>query len=155
MNYIADGMSAVTPYLIIEGANDAIKFYETVFGAVERMRMDGPGGSLMHGEIEIGGAPIMLADANPDWGSQSPKQLGGTPVSTFIYVPDVDATMKLAEDNGATVVEADQDMFWGDRMGRIVDPFGHAWGIATHVEDVPEEEMAQRQEAAMKEMMGG
>lgn len=155
MDHIAEEFTSVTPYLIVDGAGEAIAYYEKVFGATERLRMDGPGGSIMHAEIDIGGSVIMLGDANPDWGFKSPKELGGTPVSVFVYVPDVDATMAAAVANGGSEKSAAEDMFWGDRLGKIIDPFGHEWGVATHVEDVAPEEMAKRQEAMMKEMMGG
>ena len=151
-SYINEGMTAVTPYLFVEKAAEAIDFYVENFGAEEVTRLEGPGGSVMHAEIAIGGARIMLSDANPDWGTVSPKDLDGRSSSTFIYVPDVDAVMKKAEGNGATIVEGPEDMFWGDRHGRIMDPFGHMWGIATHVEDVSSEELQKRTEAFMKEM---
>ncbi len=153
-SYINEGMTAVTPYLFVEKAAEAIDFYVENFGAEEVTRMSGPGGVVMHAEIAIGGARIMLGDANPDWGTASPKDLDGRASSTFIYVPDVDAVMKKAEGNGATIVEGPEDMFWGDRHGRIIDPFGHMWGIATHVEDVSPEEMRRRTEAFIKEMAG-
>ncbi len=151
-SYINEGMTAVTPYLSMENAAGAIDFYVENFGAEEVTRMDGPGGVIMHAEIAIGGARVMLSDANPEWGTVSPKNLDGRSSSTFIYVPDVDAVMTKAEGNGATIVEGPEDRFWGDRLGRIIDPFGHMWGIATHVEDVPPEEMRKRTEAFMKEM---
>ena len=151
-SYINEGMTAVTPCLFMEKAADAIDFYVENFGAEEVMRLEGPGGGIMHAEIAIGGARIMLGDANPDWGTASPKDHEGRSSSTFIYVPDVDAAMKKAESNGATIVEDPEDRFWGDRLGRIIDPFGHMWGIATHVEDVPPEEMQKRTEAVMKKM---
>lgn len=151
-SYINEGMTAVTPCIFMENAAEAIGFYVENFGAEEVLRLDGPGGGVMHAEIAVGGARIMLGEANPDWGTASPKTLEGRPSSVFIYVPDVDATMKKAEGNGATIVEDAEDRFWGDRLGRIIDPFGHMWGIATHVEDVPPEEMQKRTEAVMKEM---
>lgn len=153
-SYIADGFTAATPYIYLKDTNAAIAFYTKAFGATERSRMEGPGGSIMHAEIDIGGAVVMLADANPDWDMRTPDELGGRSGSVFIYVPDVDATMAKVVENGGTVTEEAKDMFWGDRFGQIIDPFGHKWGIATHVEDVAPEDMAKRQEAWMKEMAG-
>lgn len=154
-SHIADGFSSVTPYIFVDDSRAAIEFYKKVFDAEERSIMDGPGGSVMHAEVAIGGAVVMMADANPDWDMKSPATLGGRSGSVFIYVPDVDATVATALENGATQTQDTEDMFWGDRFAQIQDPFGHKWGIATHVEDVAPEEMAQRQEAWMKEMAGG
>ena len=154
MSYISEGFSAVTPMLIVESAAKAIDYYKSVFGATERLRMEGPGGSIMHAEIDIDGAIVMLTDANPEQGSKSPGDLGGSPQSLMIYVPDVDATIKNAVGEGSTETMPATDMFWGDRMGRITDPFGHSWSVGTHVKDVPEDEMAAAQEAWMKEMAG-
>ncbi|MDA0239542.1 MAG: VOC family protein [Proteobacteria bacterium] len=153
-SYIADGFTAATPYIYLKDTNAAIAFYAKAFGATERSRIEGPGGSIMHAEIDIGGAVVMLADANPDWDMRTPDELGGRSSSVFIYVPDVDATFVKVVENGGTIAEEAKDMFWGDRFGQIVDPFGHKWGIATHVEDVAPEDMARRQEAWMKEMAG-
>jgi PhnB protein len=139
----------VMPYLIVEGADAAIAFYTTVLGATERMRMDGPGGTIVHAEIQIGDAVLMLADAMPDMGWRSPAQVGGTPVGLMVYVEDVDATFRTALDNGATEMRAPSDQFYGDRTAQFRDPFGHEWYAATHVEDVSEEEMGKRAAEAM------
>lgn len=153
-SYISDGMTAVTPYIYLKDTKAAIAFYTTAFGATEGTRMDGPGGVIVHAEISIGGAMIMMADANPEWEMKTPDELDGRSSSIFIYVPDVDATLAKAAENGGTIAQEATDMFWGDRVGQVVDPFGHKWGVATHVEDVAPEEMAKRQEAYMKEMAG-
>ena len=141
---IPDGYHTATPYLIIEGAADAIEFYKQAFGAVELFRMPGPDGKIGHAEIKIGDSPIMLADAYPDMGYKGPKSLGGSPVSLMIYVEDVDTVFKRAVDAGATVKEVVSDKFYGDRMGTLIDPFGHVWHVATHKEDVSVAEMEKR-----------
>jgi PhnB protein len=141
---IPDGYPRVTPYLCVDGANAAIDFYTQVLGAHERMRMDAPGGKIGHAELEIGDSLIMLSDEFPDMGGRSPKTVGGTPVSVMVYVEDVDAVMARAADVGATVIRPAEDQFYGDRLGIFEDPFGHQWSVATHVEDVPPDEMAKR-----------
>jgi PhnB protein len=142
----------ITPYLAVDDAAEAIEYYKTVFGAKERVRMDGPDGKIGHAELEIGDSLVMLADAFPQFATRSPKELGGTSVSVFMYVEDVDAVVKKAADAGAAITMEVADQFWGDRMGSVTDPFGHVWSIATHVEDVPPEEMAERIKAAMAAM---
>lgn len=149
------GYRAVTPYLTINGAAKAIDFYKNIFGATERMRMDAPGGKIGHAEIAIGDAVIMLSDEWPEMDCKGPGSLGGSPVSLLIYVADVDATAERAVAGGASIKQPPKDEFWGDRMGTVVDPFGHVWLVATHVEDVPEDELKRRAEAAMREMGGG
>jgi PhnB protein len=146
---IPDGYPQVIPYLSIEGASAAIDFYATVLGAKERMRMTAPDGKIGHAELEIGDSVIMLADVFPDMGGQAPKQLGGTPVSVMVYVTDVDAVFDRAIKEGATAERKVEDQFYGDRAGQFVDPFGHKWFVATHIEDVPPDEMAKRAAAAM------
>ena len=146
---IPDGYHNVTPYLVVDGAAKAIDFYKTVFGAVEKMRMPSPGGKVGHAELTLGDSMIMLADEHPDMGARAPHAFGGSPVSLMVYVPDVDATVKTAIAGGAKVVRQVENQFYGDRMGTIEDPFGHHWYVATHVEDVPPEEMAKRAAAAM------
>ena len=141
----------VIPYVIVDGADEAIKFYGTVFGATERMRMNGPDGKVGHAEIEIGSGMVMLADPMPDMGWKSPKDLGGSPVTLMVYVEDVDDCYQRAIDNGATETRKLENQFYGDRSGSFIDPFGHKWHIASHVEDVSPEDMDKR----MKEMMGG
>jgi PhnB protein len=141
----------VIPYLSIDGAAKAIDFYTRVLGATERMRMDAPGGKIGHAELEIGKSLIMLADVFPEAGNTAAKPGAGSPVSIMVYVEDVDAVVQKAVDAGATLTRKVEDQFYGDRAGQIVDPFGHKWFIATHVEDVPPEEMAKRAAAAMDE----
>ena len=143
---IPEGYHSVTPYLIISGAADSIDYYKKAFGAVELFRM-AHSGKVGHAEIKIGDSPIMLADEFPEMGYRSPKSLGGTPVSIMIYVEDVDTVYKQALDAGGTEVKALQDQFYGDRSGTLTDPFGHVWTVATHKEDVSEEEMAKRMAA--------
>lgn len=146
---IPDGYPRVIPYLSIDGASAAIDFYANVFGARERMRMPAPDGKIGHAELEFGDAMIMLADVFPDMGGQSPAAIGGTPVTVMVYVEDVDAAFGRAVAAGATVEREVENQFYGDRAGQFVDPFGHKWFVATHVEDVPPEEMEQRAAAAM------
>ena len=146
---IPEGYHNVTPYLIIDGAAKAIDFYKKVFGATEKMRMPSPGGKVGHAELTLGDSMIMLADEHPDMGHRAPHAYGGSAVSLMVYVPDVDATVKSAIAGGAKVVRQVENQFYGDRMGTIEDPFGHQWYVATHVEDVPPEEMAKRAAAAM------
>jgi PhnB protein len=146
---IPDGYLAVMPYLSVDDAARAISFYEQAFGAKERSRMEAPGGKIGHAELEIGGAVVMLADALPQFTARPPSELGGTSVSLMIYVEDVDTTVKQAVDAGATVTMEVADQFWGDRFGAVTDPFGHVWTIATHVEDLTPEEVAERAKEAM------
>jgi PhnB protein len=143
---VPEGYHTVTPYLVVDDANAAIQFYGRAFGAVERFRMPAPGGKVAHAEIQIGDSVVMLSD--PMGGGKSPKALGGTASSLMVYVPDVDTLFKRAVDAGATAKSKPETMFWGDRFGKLSDPFGHEWSIATHVEDVPPEEMAKRSEKA-------
>jgi len=145
---IPEGYHSVTPYLIIEGAADAIEFYKQAFGATELFRFPTPDGKIGHAEIKIGDSPVMLADAYPDMGYNGPKSLGGSPVSLMIYVEDVDTIFNRAVDAGATVKEALSDKFYGDRLGSLIDPFGHVWHVSTHKEDVSLEEMEKRAKAA-------
>jgi PhnB protein len=139
----------VTPCLVVDGAAKALAFYADVFGAVERMRMPGPGDVIAHAEIEIGDSVLIVEDADPSRGTTAPPAdgLAGTPVFQFVYVPDVDATVALAVQAGATLRRAPEDQFYGDRDAFIVDPFGHAWTVATHVEDVTPDEMGRRMAA--------
>jgi PhnB protein len=141
---IPEGSEGATPYLSIKGASDAIEFYKKAFGATEIMRMAGPDGKIGHAEIKIGKAKIMLADEFPEMGFLSPRTLGGSPVTIHIYVEDVDALAAQAEAAGAKVRRPVADQFYGDRAGAFEDPFGHVWHFATHIEDVPPEEMRKR-----------
>jgi PhnB protein len=141
---IPDGYPRVTPYLIVDGGDAAIRFYTEVLGAKERMRMGGPDGKVGHAELELGESVIMLADEHPEMGARSPKSVGGSPVSLHVYVEDVDAVFQAALAAGASETNAVTDKFYGDRSGEFEDPFGHRWSIATHVEDVPPDEMERR-----------
>ena len=154
VSYVPAGVHTVTPHLIVRGAGKAIEFYKRAFGAVEVMRMPGPDGeSLMHGEIKIGDSHIYLADEFPNAAScASPSKLGGTSVAIHLYVKDCDAMFNQAVAAGAKVAMPLMNMFWGDRYGQVIDPFGHQWSIATHVEDVPPSEMGKRAAEAMKQM---
>ena len=144
---IPDGMRTVTPHLICDGATDAIEFYKKAFNAVELGRVPGPQGKLLHAMIRIGDSTVMLVDEFPDWGSIGPKSLKGSPVTIHLYTQDVDALFKQAVAAGAKVAMPVEDMFWGDRYGKLEDPFGHHWSVATHVRDVKPEEL---KEAAQK-----
>jgi PhnB protein len=149
---IPEGYHTVSPYLAVEDAGEAIEYYKNAFGATERGRMEAPGGAIGHAELEIGDSVVMLSDPFPQSSTSPPKKLGGTSVSIFLYVEDVDAVVKRAVDAGATVLMEVADQFWGDRFGTVQDPFGHTWSVATHVEDLTEEEIAERAKAAMAEM---
>ena len=141
---IPEGYPRVTPYLICDGASEAIEFYSSVLGAKERLRMGAPGGRVGHAELDIGDSVVMLADENSEMGIVGPKTTGGAPVSLHVYVEDVDSVFKRALDAGATERQALEDKFYGDRSGSFEDPFGHVWNVASHVEDVPPEEMEKR-----------
>jgi len=144
---VPEGYARVTPYLIVDGAASAIDFYTKFFGAKERMRMPGPDNKIGHAEIEIGKSIVMLADANPQMGHKSPKTLGGSPIGLVLYVENVDDTVRRATASGAKVVRPVEDQFYGDRMGTVLDPFGHQWYVAAHIEDVSPEEMKRRMAA--------
>lgn len=149
---IPPGCEGPIPHLVVDGAAEAIEFYKKAFGAEEVARMPAPDGQrLMHAEITIGGNLIYLCDDFPDMGdgnARTPKALGGSPITIHRFVEDCDAAIKRAADAGATVAMPAQDMFWGDRYGKIVDPFGHEWSIATHIKDMTPEEMAKAGEQA-------
>ncbi len=144
---IPDGYHTATPYLVITNAAQAIEFYKEAFGATELMRLAAPDGKLMHAEIRIGDSPIMLCDECPDWNALSPQTIGGTTVSIMLYVNDVDSVVNRAVAKGAAVLMPVEDQFWGDRMGTVIDPYGHKWSVATHTEDVPPEEIDKRVKA--------
>jgi len=153
VSHIPEGLNSVQPYLIVPDALEAMEFYGKAFGATRCMHMPGPGGQgTMHAEMRLGNAAIMLSDENPQWEMVSPATLGGSPVSLMIYVENVDEAFDKAVAAGCEVKFPVSDMFWGDRMGKLQDPFGYQWSIATHVEDVTPEEMGKRQEAWLNEM---
>jgi PhnB protein len=147
-NAIPEGAPSVRPYLFVDGAAEAIAFYERAFGATERLRLEVPGGQIAHAEIQIGDSVIGLCDPLPQFVSRSPRDLGGTSAEVWIYVENVDATVRAAVDAGATLTQEVRDQLWGDRSGIVTDPFGHVWLIASHVEDVTPEEIARRTAAA-------
>jgi len=152
---IPEGYHSVTPYLIIKGAADAIEFYKQAFGATELFRFPAPDGKIGHAEIKIGDSPIMLADEFAEMGYKGPRALGGSPVSLMIYLEDVDTVFNRAVEAGASVKEAVQDKFYGDRTGTLTDPFGHVWHVSTHKEDVSMEEMEERAKQASAKASGG
>jgi len=141
---IPDGYATVTPYLIVDGAAAAIEFYGAVLGASERMRLPAPEGKIGHAELMIGDSVILLADEFPGMGALGPRSIGGTPVTLHVYVEDADVVFDSAIRAGASSITPVEDRFYGDRSGVFEDPFGHRWDVATHIEDVPPEEMAKR-----------
>jgi len=149
---IPEGYHTLTPYLAVEDAARAIEFYKDAFGAEEIHRMPGPDGSIAHAELQIGDSKLMLSDPFPQSNVRPPSERGGPTASVFMYVDDADAVFEQAQTAGATVSMPLEDMFWGDRFGSLTDPFGHVWSVATHLEDVPEAEMAERAATAMSEM---
>ena len=151
VNPIPASYPRVIPYLAISDAAAALDFYKDVLGATERMRMDAPGDKIGHAELTVGGSVIMLADESAEMGNRSPGTLGGTPVSLMVYVEDVDSTYNAAIAAGATEIQAVEDRFYGDRSGMFKDPWGHEWTVASHVEDVTDEDMERR----MAEMQQG
>ncbi len=147
---IPDGYPQVTPYLCIDGAAEAIEFYGKVFGATQRGdRMPAPGGKVGHAELQLGDSVIMLSDEFPDMNMRSPKAVGGTPIVMSVYVEDVDAVFERAVQAGAATLRPVEDQFYGDRSGQFEDPFGHRWSVASHIEDVPPDEMSKRVAEAM------
>jgi PhnB protein len=146
---IPEGYHSVTPYLILDDATRALEFYKKAFGAVELMRMPAPGGKIGHAEIKIGDSPIMLADESPEMGHRSARTLGGSPISLMVYVEDVDARVAQAVAAGGKLVRPVANQFYGDRSGGVDDPFGYHWHLATHVEDVPPDELERRAAKAM------
>ena len=145
---IPEGYEGITPYLICKNAEAAIDFYKRAFGAEEILRMGKPGERVGHCEMKIGKAIFMLADEFPEMGGVSPETVGGTPVSLYVYVEDVDAFAQKAVGEGLKVIRPVADQFYGDRSGYFEDPFGHKWGCATHVEDLTPEQMEERAKAA-------
>ena len=149
---VPEGYNTVTPYLVHKQSAEAIKFYEKAFGAEEIMRMPGPGGMIMHAEIKIGSSVVMLSDEFKETGSFAPDPEQGTHVSMFLYVEDVDKAFELAKASGCKVVMELDDMFWGDRFGRVKDPYGYVWGMASRKEILTKEEILKRQEEHFKQM---
>jgi PhnB protein len=152
VNYIPKGYNSISPYLVVKGAAKAIEYYKKVFGATEVVRMDQPNGKVGHAELQIGDSRFMLAEENPSMGQGhvSASGIGASPVSLYLYIPDVDRVIERAVDEGAKVLKPVQDQFYGDRTGFIEDPFGHLWGVATHIEDVAPKELAERAKKVMQ-----
>lgn len=146
---IPAGYHTVTPYLVVEDCAAALDFYKRAFGAEEVLRLPAPDGKIMHAEMRIGDSMIMLSDEAPDWGARSPRHYGGSPMHLMLYLADADASYAQALAAGATSVRPMENQFWGDRMGRVADPYGHQWSLATHVEEVSPEEMDRRFKAMM------
>jgi uncharacterized glyoxalase superfamily protein PhnB len=144
---IPDGFHSVTPHIVVRDAAKALAFYQNAFGAEERYRMPGPDGKVVHAEFRIGDSIVMIGEETPQRGALSPQAVGGTPVTLMLYVKDVDASFARATKAGCTVQMPLEDMFWGDRYGKLQDPFGHQWAMATHKEDVSPQEMTKRMAA--------
>jgi PhnB protein len=147
------GYRTVTPYLTVSDGARALEFYARAFGAREMARMPGPGGKIMHAELRVGDSVVMLSDEFPGMSTcKAPTSLGGTTGSIFLYVPEVDPAFRRAVEAGCKVLMPLTNMFWGDRFGKLEDPFGNQWTMATHVEDVPHDEMKRRADDAMAKM---
>ncbi len=145
---IPEGYGSVTPHLVVSPCADAIDFYQRAFGAIIVDRMNIPDSeTVMHASMRIGNSVLMLNDEFPEWGVIGPSSLKGSPVTLHLYVADVDAALKQAQDAGATITMPAQDQFWGDRYGKLTDPFGHHWSIATHIADPTWEEMEKASKA--------
>lgn len=148
-------LPALAPHIVCKGANEAMDFYKKAFGARERLRIPTPDGKLMHGEINVNGALVLLTEESPQFGSLSPKTLNATTVTLHLNVDDVDTFMAKAEAAGATIASPPSDMFWGDRYGVLVDPFGHRWSVATHLRDLSPEELQTAAREFMEKMACG
>jgi PhnB protein len=151
---IPEGFHNITPYLFVRSAASAIDFYKNIFGATEIMRMTGSNGKIMHAELRIGDSIVMLADENPQTGVMSPQTIGGFSVGMHLYVENVDQVIQKAVESGAKLLRPIKNQFYGDRSGTVLDPFGHMWSVATHVEDVSPEEMRKRMTAAVGQAAG-
>jgi len=149
---VPEGFHTATPSLVVRDAGKAIDFYKKAFGAEERMRMPGPDGKIMHAEIKIGDSIIFLSDEIPNMGGKSPQSVGAYTGGIYLYVPNVDEVVQRAVDAGAKTAGPVSDMFWGDRLGHFVDPFGHAWSVSTHVADLTEQEMEKGAQAFYAQM---
>jgi PhnB protein len=152
VSWIPAGTSQAAPYLVVRDGAKAIEFYKRAFGAKEVIRIDAPGNKIGHAELKIGSASIMITDEFPDMNLQAPEFYGGSPVQIHLYVEDVDAVAKRAVEAGAKLEKPLEDMFYGDRAGRLTDPFGHDWWISTHKVDLSKEELQKRAEEMQREM---
>lgn len=153
-NPIPTDFPAISPFIVVSGAEKALEYYENVLGASRGMTMPGPNGTIGYAEIDINGSKVMVSDECEGWDQKSPEKIGGTPVSLYVYVKDVDAVVAKAVENGATLTQEVSDQFYGDRTGGIVDPFGHKWHIASRVENVSDAEMLKRSADMLKQMEG-
>ena len=151
---IPTGRESLIPHLVCDSCSEAIEFYKKAFGAVEEARLPGPGGKLMHAMVRIEGSAVMLVDEMPEWGSLGPKSLKGSPVTLHLYVKDADAFVQRAVAAGAKVTMPVADMFWGDRYGKLEDPFGHHWSVATHIRDMTPAEMQQAMQKMCEQSAG-
>jgi PhnB protein len=149
---IPEGYTSITPYLTVDDGKGAIEFYKRAFGATERGAMVAPDGKIAHAELQIADAVVMLSDSFPEFTTKTPKELGGTSVAVFLYVEDVDSVVQAAAEAGATIAMEPEDQFWGDRLGHVIDPFGHVWLIATRVENLTPEEIEARSREAFAAM---
>ncbi|HXZ02106.1 MAG TPA: VOC family protein [Stellaceae bacterium] len=154
-SHLPEGYHTLTPYLIVDGAARAIAFYKAAFGAVEVLRLDGPGGTIGHAEIVIGDSRLMLADEHPEFDAQSPRRLGGSPVTLHLYVDDADAWIARAVAAGASPTRPVENQFYGDRIGGIRDPFGYVWWCATRKETLTPDELRRRSEEHLRRARGG
>jgi PhnB protein len=145
---VPEGQHTITPHLVVRNASEAIAFYVKALGAVEMYRLPGPDGRLMHAALQIGDSRVFLCDECPEYGSLGPQAWGGSPVTLHLGVEDADAAFNRAVEAGASVAMPLADMFWGDRYGKVVDPFGHHWSIASHLEDLTPEQIQERAAAA-------
>ncbi len=153
---IPDGFNTLSAHVVVHGADQAIEFYKKAFGAEEITRISGPGGKgIMHAELKIGDSTLMMCEEFPDMGAKSPAAIGGSPVTLHLYVQDADQAFDRAVSAGATVKMPLTDMFWGDRYGRLIDPFGHEWSIATHKQDLTPEQISKGAEQAFSNSPGG
>jgi PhnB protein len=150
----APGFHAITPSLTIKGCAAAMEFYKKAFGASEVSRMASPDGTVMHAEMKFGDSTVMMSDEFPDWDCLSPQTVGGTATTLMFYVPDVDAVFGQAIAAGATAMNKPTDQFWGDRSGCVIDPYGHKWTVATHKENLSDEEIGRRAAEWMKQQKG-
>ncbi len=150
---IPPGYNTLSPAIIVKDANAAIEYYKKVFNAKEVHRLAGPDGKIMHAGLQVGNSTLMLCDANPAWNARDPKTLGGTPVGIYVYVENVDEVFARAIKEGGQVEMPVDNQFWGDRAGKFVDPYGHQWHVATHVEDLTPEQIGQRAKQAMEKQM--
>ena len=150
---IPEGYHSINTYLVVKNADKAIEFYRKAFGAEERFRMYGPDGkAIMHAELKIGDSIFMLSEESKEMKADSPESIGGSPVSMYVYVRDVDQIFNQAVSEGATVLKPVNDQFYGDRSGYLKDPFGHLWSIATHKKDLSPDELRKAGEAFFEEM---